>query len=76
MTGFTIVDMDGDGENEIVLSISTGSIDEGFEVLHYQDGIVYGYHFWYRALEDLKEDGKFIGKGGDFDASKQRFKFL
>ena len=76
VTGFTIVDMDGDGENEIVLSISTGSIDEGFEVLHYQDGIVYGYHFWYRALEDLKEDGTFIGSGGASSSSINRIVFL
>lgn len=61
VTGFTIADMDGDGENEIVLLISTGSVDEGFEVLHYQDGIVYGYHFWYRALEEFKEDGRICG---------------
>ncbi len=76
VTGFTIVDMDGDGENEIVLSISTGSVDEGFEVLHYQDGIVYGYHFWYRALEDLKEDGTFTGSGGASSSSINRIVFL
>ena len=76
VTGFTIVDMDGDGENEIVLSISTGPVDEGFEVLHYQDGIVYGYHFWYRALEDLKEDGTFTGSGGASSSSINRIVFL
>lgn len=76
VTKFAIVDMDGDGENEIVLCISTGSIDEGFEVLHYQDGEVYGYHFWYRALEDLAEDGTFIGSGGTSDTSIKKIKFL
>ena len=34
VTEFAVADMDGDGENKIVLRISTGSIDEGFEVLH------------------------------------------
>lgn len=76
VTKFATVDMDGDGENEIVLWISTGSLDEGFEVLHYQDGEVYGYHFWYRALNCLQEDGTFEASGGASDTSIRRIRFL
>ncbi len=76
VTEFAVADMDGDGENEIVLRISTGSIDEGFEVLHCQDGIVYGYHFWYRAMEELKEDGTFTGSSGAASSTINRIDFL
>lgn len=76
VTGFAIVDMDKDGENEMVLRISTGSIDEGFEILHCQGGMVYGYHFVYRALEELKEDGTFMGSGGASSSSVNQIVFL
>lgn len=71
---FAIVDLDGDGMNEIVLWIRY-FYDEGFEVLHYREGEVYGYHFWYRAFMNLKADGTFIGSGGAADTSIMSMKF-
>lgn len=41
---FAIIDLDNDGENEIVLWIQMNGVsDYGFEVLRYQNGVVYGY---------------------------------
>lgn len=73
---FAIVDMDGDGEKEIVLWNYTGAIDKGFEILHYQNGKVYGYHFWYRALDSLKEDGTSIASSGAAYTSINKIEFL
>lgn len=67
VTKFAVLDMDGDRECEIVLWVQTQYLDEGFEVLHWQEGEWYGYHFWFRAMEELKEDGTFISSDGAFD---------
>lgn len=67
-TKFTIVDLDGNGENEIVLWIQINDIsDYGFEVLHYQDEEVYGYTLPYREFMNLKTDGTFLFSGGADD---------
>lgn len=62
---FTVVDMDGDGGNEVVLWLRVnGTSDYGTLVLRYQDGIVRGYPFAYRQLSELKADGTFQWSGG------------
>jgi len=65
---FTVLDLDGDESMELVLRLTVNG-DEyyGFEILHYQDGVVYGYTRWYRALRDLKADGSFSFSGGAAD---------
>lgn len=73
---FAIVDMDGDGKKEIVLSNDTGATVEGFEILRFEDGKVYGYHFGLRALNCLKEDGTSTGSGGASDTTIKRILFL
>lgn len=73
---FTIIDLDGDGEDEIVLWIQVnGVVDYGFEVLHYQDGTVYGSTLPYRAFMDLKADGTFLYSSGAADSGVGRLKF-
>ena len=62
---FTIVDLDGNGENEIVLWIqSNNGLDYGFEILYFHDQEVYGFTLPYRAFMDLKTDGTFYSSGG------------
>ena len=62
---FTVIDLDGNGENEIVLWIqSNGGSDYGFEILYFQDQEVYGFTLPYRGFMDLKTDGTFYSSGG------------
>ena len=73
---FTIVDLDGDGENEVVLWILyNGDSYYGFEVLHYQEETVYGNTFTYRAFYDLKVDGTFWWSGGAANSGIGRLTF-
>lgn len=54
-TGFTALDLDGDGMREVILQLADhyGSI-----VLRYgDDSIVYGYTLYYRAFMGIKTDG-------------------
>lgn len=54
-TGFTALDLDGDGMREVILQLADhyGSI-----VLRYgDDSIVYGYTLYYRAFMSVKADG-------------------
>lgn len=73
---FTVIDLDGDGNDEVVLWLQIDEInDYGFEVLHYRDGAVYGYTFVYRAFMDLKEDGTFSFSSGAADSGIGRLTF-
>lgn len=65
---FTIIDLDDDGEDEIVLWLQNGTYDCGFEILHGQNGEIYGYTLWYRAFMNLKTDGTFVFSGGAADS--------
>ena len=53
---FTVVDMDNDGIMEVLVS--------GTVVLHYEDGMVYGYAFSFRNMYYVKTDGSFFWNGG------------
>jgi len=62
ITRFTALDMDGDGIPEVVLEIFPGS--ERL-VLHYDNGIVYGYDTGGpRCMGSLKKDGTYDWSGG------------
>lgn len=52
---FAVVDMDGDGEIEVVLTGAYGDI----LVLHNEDGTVYGFSFIFRNMYYIKTDGTF-----------------
>lgn len=73
---FTIIDLDDDGESEVVLWIQINGVsDYGFEILHYQEGTIYGYTLPYRTFFNLKTDGtfSFSGSASDFGIGKLRF---
>ena len=73
---FTVIDLDGDGENEVVLWILVNGVsDYGFEILHYQEGTVYGNTLSYRAFYDLKVDGTFRWSGGAANSGVGRLTF-
>lgn len=77
---FTVIDMDGDKIPEIVLELtivnSVESNPAGTEVLHYEDGKVYGYNFVYRALYSIKTDGTFNFSSGAADNGYGKLRFL
>lgn len=57
---FMIVDMDGDGLEEVVLECSPGTS----QVLHYEDGEVYSYQFGIRAMKRIHINGIYDASGG------------
>jgi len=68
-TRFAIIDLDNDGMKEVVLRLQVnGNDDYGFEVLRYQDGVVYGYVMWYRSFNQLKADGTFSFSSSAMDS--------
>ncbi|WPC39909.1 cell wall-binding repeat-containing protein [Clostridium sp. JS66] len=75
ITHFTVLDMDGDNIPEVILELSSTNAPEAYEILHYMNGKVYGYHRVLRALEDLKSDGTFLESGGAFDNTFAKLKF-
>ncbi len=73
---FAVVDLDGDGTNEVILQLRVnGNDDYGFEVLRYQGGVVYGCVMWYRAFNQLKTDGTFTFSGGATDSGFGKLSF-
>ena len=73
---FAILDLNNDGEREVILWIQINGIsDFGFEILRYQEGDVYGYTLPYREFMDLKTDGTFIFSGGAADSGIGRLQF-
>ncbi|MFA9376007.1 MAG: hypothetical protein ACERKZ_04550 [Lachnotalea sp.] len=61
---FSIIDMNRDQIPELVLELYNGDYPFKYEVLHYNNGKVYGYNFVIRGFESLKDDGTYIGSGG------------
>ena len=66
VVSFAVVDMDGDGVPEVILELTSG-FDGSFEVLHYEDGQVYGFNHPYRGIIDLTSDGIYWGSDGAAD---------
>lgn len=54
---FTIVDMNNDGKNEIVIYLEFG-IEQ---ILYYEDGVVYGYQFVERGMSPIYSNGIYEG---------------
>lgn len=59
---YAMVDMDGDGAEELVAIIS--GYDEFVLILHYQDGNIYGFADGHRALTQLKTNGYYYASCG------------
>ncbi|MBD5541644.1 MAG: hypothetical protein HDR00_10740 [Lachnospiraceae bacterium] len=57
---FMLVDMDGDGGNEVVLYCWP----ESTQVLHYEDGVVYSYQFVFRGMKRIHKNGIYEGANG------------
>ena len=58
----TFVDLDSDGNNELVAL--TKSNFGAYIILRYENNMVYVYAISIRSLNNLKEDGTFIGNNG------------
>lgn len=58
----TFVDLDSDGNNELVAL--TKSNYGAYIILRYENNMVYVYTISIRSLNNLKEDGTFIGNNG------------
>ena len=57
---FSVVDLDGDGEEEVVISVFGVAGDMGGRMIFHQIGDkIYGYKTNYRTLVELKTDGTF-----------------
>lgn len=75
-TKFAFLDLDNDGTPEVVLWLTVnGNDDYGFEILRYQNGVVYGYTLSYRAFMNLKADGTFSFSSGAADSGFGTVKF-
>ncbi|CDB14005.1 putative uncharacterized protein [Eubacterium sp. CAG:192] len=66
------VDMEADGEQEVVLQTDSGNE----LVLTYKDGKVYSYAFPFRGMKNIKTDGTFESYKGDIKRSKQKNKII
>lgn len=75
ITQFAVVDLDNDGLAEVILWLTVYGNAYGALVLRYQDGVVYGFDFVYRALMQLKADGTFSFSGGASDNGFGTVKF-
>lgn len=74
ITRFAYLDLDLDGEKEVVLEMDYG-FDGAFEVLKEINGTVYGYNFGYRSINPLYEDGTMMGSSGAADSEIYRLQF-
>lgn len=65
---FMVVDMDGDGGNEVVLYCWP----ESTQVLHYENGVVYSYQFVFRGMKRIHKNGIYEGSNGASNTSYHR----
>ena len=68
---YAFLDLDGDGMMEAALEISERWEEEaylaGYLILREQDGAVYGFEMYIRAMNELKADGSFLYSNGAMD---------
>lgn len=67
-TRYASIDLDADGEEEVVVCVACSSSDFGYLVLDETDERVYGHAFYIRAMHDLKADGTFAYSSGAADS--------
>jgi hypothetical protein len=75
---FSVLDMDGDGTPEVVMQYCLSAdcpYPDYVEVLHYNNGTIYGYNFSYRGLYGLKDDGTFCWSNGSDDNGCAKLRF-
>ena len=71
---FALLDLDGDGADELVLNIDYSG-DEEYVVLTYFDGAVYANQVVHRGFLTPKADGTVAWSNGAFDNGYARFRF-
>lgn len=65
---FAVLDLDGDGTEELVLQLKVYDEDGyAFVILHHQDDVIYGHTIWRRGFRYLKADGSFFFSSGAAD---------
>lgn len=74
ITRFALLDLDGDGADELVLNIDYSG-DEEYVVLTCYDGAVYANQIVYRGFLSPKADGTFEWSNGAFDNGASRARF-
>lgn len=74
ITRFALLDLDGDGADELVLAIDYGG-EEEYVILTCHDGAVYANQVVYRGFLSPKADGTFEWSNGAFDSSASRARF-
>ena len=74
ITRFALLDMDGDGADELVLDIDYSG-EEEYVILTCYDGAVYANQVVYRGFLSPKADGTFEWSNGAFDNGASRARF-
>ena len=74
ITRFALLDMDGDGADELVLDIGFSG-EEEYVILACYDGAVYANQVVYRGFLSPKADGTFEWSNGAFDNGASRARF-
>ncbi len=74
ITRFALLDMDGDGADELVLDIDYSG-EEEYVILTCYDGAVYANQIVYRGFLSPKADGTFEWSNGAFDNGASRARF-
>lgn len=58
---FTVTDLDGDGQKEVLLQITDVAGDAGgYMILRHEGSEIHGYRAYYKDFESLKTDGTFF----------------
>ncbi|MBQ7940685.1 MAG: hypothetical protein IJ281_09975 [Clostridia bacterium] len=71
VTVYTVIDLDGDSESELVLLMATGN----YLILHRMQNTTYAHHLPYRGFLELKQDGTFCISAGASDWGICRLRF-
>ena len=74
ITRFALLDLDGDGADELVLNIDFSG-EEEYVILTCYDGAVYANQIVYRGFLSPKADGTVAWSNGAFDNGYARFRF-
>ena len=74
ITRFALLDLDGDGADELVLNIDFSG-EEEYVILTCHDGVVYANQVVYRGFLSPKADGTFEWSNGAFDNGASRARF-
>ena len=74
ITRFALLDLDGDGADELVLTIDYSG-EEEYVILTCHDGVVYANQVVHRGFLTPKADGTVAWSNGAFDNGYARFRF-